>query len=159
MRMAMTDLPRKLLAGAVAWGVVGAALAGCGTPRIAPVEIYPEDACATCRMAFSDQRFASEVIDTDGGVFKFDDIACMESFLSGRAETVIAAAYVKDFETKTWISRDRAVIVTTSVASPMGSGKIAFADSSRAFAFQKDHPVLATGGAEEKPGCCADGND
>jgi len=159
MRMAMPDSVRQCVSRSAVWGVVVACLAGCGAPRTGPVEIYPEDACATCRMAFSDHRFASEIIDGDGGVFKFDDIACMEAFRSGHGEVRVAATFVKDYDTNAWIAREHAVIVATGVASPMGSGKLAFADSSRALAFQKEHPVVAAAAAREGPDCYADAND
>lgn len=159
MNMTLTDLVRRYVPRGAVWGMVVASMAGCGAPRTGPVEIFPEDACATCRMAFSDHRFASEIIDGDGGVFKFDDIACMETFRSGHGEVRVVATFVKDYGTNAWIAHEHAVIVTTGVASPMGSGKLAFADSSRALAFQKEHPVLTTAVAEERPGCCADMND
>jgi copper chaperone NosL len=112
----------------------------CGTSEIKPVDIYPEDMCAHCRMAVSDQRFAAEIISETREVFKFDDIGCMEGFQKHNASTKIAAQFVKDYETKNWMPLDRATIVETGVFTPMGSGKVAFADGVKAKEFMERHP-------------------
>ena len=104
-----------------------------------PVDIYPEDICSFCRMAFSDPAFASEIITDRGEALKFDDIGCMERYTQMAKETAIAAIFVKDFETKEWIQIGKSTIVTTNLATPMGSGKIAFADSMRANAYLQEH--------------------
>jgi copper chaperone NosL len=105
---------------------------GCSPSEITPIDIYPEDMCSQCRMAISDQRFASEIISDQREVFKFDDIGCMEQFRSLRNDLKIAAVFYKDYETKHWIPSDHATIVETDVMTPMGSGKVAFADSVKA---------------------------
>jgi len=112
----------------------------CRPQQFQPVAIYPEDICSSCRMAISDERCASELIDDDGVAYKFDDIGCLENFGRTNAHLHIAAAYLKDYETKQWVPRAQARIIETGIATPMGSGKIAFADSGRAKAFQSAHP-------------------
>jgi copper chaperone NosL len=114
------------------------ALHGCGSAEIKPVEIYPEDMCSQCRMAISEHVFASEMIMADGEVFKFDDLSCLEKFREKSAGRKIAATFVKDYETKKWLPYERSVIVQTSLKTPMGSGKVALADSARAKEFLKN---------------------
>lgn len=136
-------------------------LVGCGARGIKPVDIFPEDACSNCRMAFSDHRFASEIIDDNGEAFKFDDIGCMLAFRTKRTDVNIAATFMKDYETKEWIPYERAVIVETDIDTPMGSGKLAFSDSAKAREFQRQHPSNATVTAKDGSGreCCADEKD
>lgn len=107
-------------------------LFACGPSEIKPVDIYPEDMCSQCRMAISEPVFASEIITTDGEVFKFDDLGCLEKFREKSSEYKIAATFVKDYETKNWLPYEHSTIVQTSLQTPMGSGKIAVADSVQA---------------------------
>jgi copper chaperone NosL len=91
-------------------------------------------------MAVSDQAFASEIITTDGEVFKFDDLGCLERFKDNSADLKIAATFVKDYETKKWLPYERSVIVQTSIRTPMGSGKVALADSAKAREIMENFP-------------------
>lgn len=118
------------------------AFLGCDSSEIKPVDIYAEDMCAQCRMTVSDQAFASEIITTDGEVFKFDDLGCLEKFKEKSTALKIAATFVKDYATKNWLPYERSTIVQTSIKTPMGSGKVAFADSSQAQAYLKKFPVM-----------------
>lgn len=129
-------------------------LPGCGTGELRPVEIYPDDLCAACRMAVSDERFASEIITADGDVFKFDDLGCLWKFRTGETGAHPAAIFVKDFETTEWVPYARAAIVTADVATPMASGMVAFADTARARAFTAKHPAVVVGG----DACCGAGH-
>lgn len=115
--------------------------AGCGGGERKPVDIFPEDICAFCKMAVSDQRVASEIISESGEVWKFDDIGCCENYRAEYPGLRVAAQYVKDYETKGWLRWEDAVIVTTGLFTPMGSGRIAVRDSGRAREFARDHPV------------------
>lgn len=130
--------------------VVALLAAGCGSGEVRPVDIYPEDLCAACRMAISDERFAAELIAPDGEAYKFDDLGCLWKFRKGEGGAHPAAIFVKDFETKEWVPYARATIVTGDVATPMASGMVAFADTGRARAFAARHPAVAAGG----DACC-----
>jgi copper chaperone NosL len=140
--------------GVLALFVCAVIAAACGSPDIRPVDIFAEDMCAGCRMAFSDKRFAAELVTLDNEIFKFDDIGCWETFRKEHGEKVPAAEFVRDFASNTWIPARRAVIVRTGVATPMASGKVAFADSAKAGAFVAEHPILATDEARAGAGCC-----
>ena len=115
---------------------------GCGSSDIKPIEIYPEDMCRHCRMAISDQHVASEIITAEHDALKFDDIGCMQEFMDAHKELNPAAVFLKDYMSKEWIPLGKATIVKTDVMTPMGSGKVAFADSARAHAFAREHPPL-----------------
>ncbi len=119
---------------------IGLSFFACGSSEIEPVDIYPEDMCSHCRMAISDQRFAAEIITVSGGVFKFDDLGCMERFREKSSDLKIAAKFVKDYETKNWIPYERSTIVQTGIKTPMGSGKVALADSKKAIEYLKKFP-------------------
>lgn len=128
-------------------GSLGALLVGCGSKEIKPVEISPKDICAHCRMAIADQRVASEIISDKGEVFKFDDIGCLEEFFKMKPATLmVAAAFYKDYATTAWVPAERATVVETGIITPMSSGKVAFADSSAAERFRREHPRAANGG-------------
>lgn len=125
---------------------------GCGSGGVRPVEFYPEDMCAACRMAISDARFASEIIDADGTALKFDDIGCLLSYRAKLKPSAIAAVYLKDYETLEWVPYEKSTIVETGVATPMASGRLAFSSSERATAFARSHPPEDTAA-----GCCGEG--
>ena len=132
-----------------------ALITGCASSELKPVDIYPEDSCAQCRMAVSDRSFASEIITLDDEVFKFDDLGCLESYRKKNPQTVIRAIFVSDYEKKTWLPFEKSIIVKTGLTTPMASGKVAFADSKRALAFVKANPPddLSEGGCGS--GCCS----
>ncbi len=46
-------------------------LAGCESKARGPVALEGDDACAFCRMVISERRYAAELIDHDGEVYKF----------------------------------------------------------------------------------------
>lgn len=119
--------------------VLGAWISGCGLSESKPVDIEAGDACSFCQMTISQVAFASEVI-SGGKVYKFDDLACLNAFKTKRRETIHGTTFVTDLATKRWINLDGATIVAADVATPMGSGLVAFADSAKANAFARAHP-------------------
>ncbi|MBI4428881.1 MAG: hypothetical protein HY562_07160 [Ignavibacteriales bacterium] len=106
-------------------------------------------------MAFSDQAFASEIIAVDGTAYKFDDIECMEKFRAMHSEVAIAQEFYKDYRTKAWVEKGRAIIVETGIKTPMGSGKVAVSDSLQAKAIVGQYPA-AKPISENSSGCGAD---
>jgi copper chaperone NosL len=133
----------------------GLFLLGCGATELKPVELFPEDECANCRMSVSNPAFASEIISQNDEVFKFDDLSCLEQFRKQRNDVNIAAIFVKEYETKQWLRYENSVIILTGIATPMGSGRIAVANSERAKALTEQFPVK---NISEKMGkeCCGD---
>lgn len=126
-------------------------IAGCAGSEIRPVELYPEDACASCRMAVSDPAFASEIITMDDEVLKFDDLRCMENYRRDHATMQIKAIFVKDYGTRQWLPYEKSVIVRTGIDTPMGSGKIAAASADEAKRLTEEHPPTP-----DKDACCSD---
>ena len=138
-------------------GLVIVTIIGCETSEIKPVNIFPEDNCSHCRMAISDQSFASEIITNQTEVFKFDDIGCMEEFKRQESNVKIAATFVKEYESKRWIPIEKSFIVKTSIKTPMGSGKVAFADSLKGKALLSQYPLTAMAGGNHS--CCPKESD
>ncbi len=103
--------------------------AGCGTTRLAPVEITAEDMCENCRMVVSEKRYAAEFIDREGAVHKFDDMGCMKSYLKERSSSVpVAASFVMDYERRQWVAGPEAFYVRSpEFKTPMAGGIVAFA--------------------------------
>ena len=109
-------------------------LGGCGKPGLDPIEISPEDMCATCKMAISQLQYAAEYIDHEGNAFKFDDIGCMVNYVArAKAGDAIAVFYVRDFDSKTWLKAEEATLVASpNFHTPMSSGIVAFQNRPRA---------------------------
>lgn len=119
--------------------VLGIWISGCGPSESEPVGIESGDVCSFCTMEISQPIFASEIIYS-GKVYKFDDLACLNAFKTKHSASIRGTTYVMDFPTKQWMRYDAATIVPTDVSTPMGSGLLAFADSSKANAFATVHP-------------------
>ena len=119
-------------------------LAACESKPRGPVVLERDDACASCRMLISEHRYATELIDQSGEVYKFDDIACMLRFAHSRGlERSSAKFYVTDYANGSdWIDASAAYFVKlrSSVSSPMASGMVAFRDLARTSG-QKEAPV------------------
>lgn len=113
------------------------ALVGChsGPPR--PVDIDASDMCSRCRMAISQKRYAAELFDRDGNIFKFDDIGCLLHYAAQRhLELKDHTVFVIDYGTGRWLTAAQAVYVRSeAIPSPMSGGLAAFADRSRADEF------------------------
>ncbi len=125
--------------------------AGCSSGELRPVDLYPEDACAMCRMAVSDPAFASEIITEEGEALKFDDLRCLENYRREHATMKIKAVFVKDYVTKSWLPFEKSVIVRTSIDTPMGSGRIATSGSDEAKRLVDAFPPAA-----DETACCPD---
>ncbi|WP_276134272.1 nitrous oxide reductase accessory protein NosL [Polluticoccus soli] len=90
---------------------------------------YGKEACAHCKMTIVDDRFAAELVDAKGRVFKFDDVACMKQFISEQNKQGDNLLYVEDF-----LKKDAGVIDAGSAvylrheffASPMNGNYAAF---------------------------------
>jgi copper chaperone NosL len=114
----------------------------CISSSLAPVEIYPEDMCSRCKMAISDKRFAGEILVEVGVARKFDDLGCLLNDLKDRTPRDEPPAFAVDFEKGEWVNLKKAYFVRSpSIATPMGSGLIAFKNRSDA-----ERTVAAYGG-------------
>lgn len=91
-------------------------------------------------MAISQNRYAAELVDRDGNVWKFDDIGCMLHYsrdhrLNPQSQTF----FVMDYHSKQWLDAARAIYVrSTEIESPMAGGIVAFEDQANAAEFSRD---------------------
>jgi len=111
-------------------------LIGCDSRATGPVPIAPDDACAYCRMLISERRYAAELLDTDGTIYKFDDIACMMRFARAHGKNSPSVRfYVTDYATgRDWLDARQASFarLRNSSSSPMASGLTAFRNANDA---------------------------
>lgn len=111
-------------------------LIGCDSRATGPVPIGPDDACASCRMLISERRYAAEMLDGNGTIYKFDDIACMMRFArahGGNSPSV--RFYVTDYATgRDWMDARQASFarLRNNSSSPMASGLAAFRNANDA---------------------------
>lgn len=127
----------------------------CGPNEIRPAELFPEDQCASCRMAVSDGAFASQILYDDGSAAKFDDLRCFDNYRKAHPGEDFVELFVANYETKEWIPYGRSVIVQTGIETPMGSGRIAVADQAAAKRLKEQYPPkMASAGADA---CCGNG--
>jgi len=124
----------------------------CGPKEIVPVELFPEDECAACRMAISSPEFASEIINVDGTVVKFDDLRCFENYRKTHTPYEFAAIFIMNYDTKQWISFGKSIVIQTSIETPMGSGQVAVGDQQRANQLKEQYP--STVAAMDGDACC-----
>ena len=111
-------------------------LASCGNAKLEPVAIEESDMCNFCRMSISEKRYAAELIDKDGEVFKFDDIGCMANFIKQKKPEV-RASFVMDYDHREWLKGEEAFYVRSpQFKTPMSGGIAAFKDESKAKLFQ-----------------------
>lgn len=128
--------PRAALAAAVL------ALAACrgDAPGGPPRYVSGRDACARCGMAVSEARFAGGWIGPDGESVVFDDPGELLAALAEQPDRA-ASAWVRDFETGEWTRvREAAFVRAPGLATPMGTGVVAFAERSRADTFARSRP-------------------
>ena len=108
-------------------------LASCDSDKvIKPVDIhYGQDICERCKMIISEERFSSQMILKNGEVYNFDDIGGMITYVSeNKINPETAVIYVKDFNTKKWLTSDEAVFISLeNINSPMNFGLIAVSDN------------------------------
>lgn len=111
-------------------------LAQCQYRNPGPVAIEADDMCSFCRMSISEKRYAAELIDDEGRVFKFDDIGCMANFIKQKkTDATIHETFVMDFDRREWLKAENAIYVRSSeLKTPMNGGMIAFKEQSSAAA-------------------------
>ncbi len=119
----------------------------CGDPHaLAPPEIrYGLEECGFCRMIVSEERYASAVVDEAGTASPFDDVGCLLNHLTERPAAP-KRVWVHDHAGGGWIAAEQAWFVRDPQgATPMGSGRVAFASRDAAAAFARDLGVDVVG--------------
>jgi copper chaperone NosL len=108
----------------MAWLLSAGVLAGCQRVDMSlpPTVRFGEEACASCRMIISDDRFAAALVTESGDALNFDDIGCLIQHEAGDLRPGVAY-WVRSFQGSRWLrARDATFIHSASVASPMGHG-------------------------------------
>jgi len=103
-------------------------VARCGSGALTPQALeVGKEACAYCRMTVSDSHFASQLL-VPGELPKFfDDLGCLNHFLTGTTEVPAdAVIYVTDHRTNAWVPALSAVFARVPMlATPMSSHLVA----------------------------------
>jgi len=100
-----------------------------GPPAPAPLDTRNE-ACAACRMAVSEARFAAQLVAPGELPRFFDDLGCLAGYVRAGKAPGDATAFVADHRTRSWVRADRAVYSRVpALATPMGSHLVAHADT------------------------------
>jgi len=101
------------------------------------------DACAHCRMAVSDPRFAAQLAAPGEEPRFFDDLGCLRDWLAGKPPLPRGAvAFVADHRTRQWVRASRAVFThQPGLETPMSSHLVAHEN-----AVSRDADPAAAGG-------------
>ncbi len=115
--------PAALLAAAL----LSLACSG-GPVKPGPLDTRNE-ACAWCRMAVSDARFAAQLAAPGEEPRFFDDVGCLRDYLAAAREPLSRwTAFVADHRTKEWAPAASAVYTRVDgLATPMSSHVVAHA--------------------------------
>lgn len=104
-------------------GAAFLALPGCGQST-GPVEVrWGKEPCAYCGMLVDDPRFAAQIRDPKGKVFKFDDLGDAVLWLAQRdfAQHPGIEFWVGDSEKKGWVEA-RTAFYRSDLHTPMAHG-------------------------------------
>ncbi len=139
----------QIARGKIAVGAVALALVACSSrsPGPAPLDTSNE-ACARCRMAVSDARFAAQVVAPGEEARFFDDVGCLRGWLKERGGLPRpAVAFVADHRTRAWVRADAATYTSVpALETPMSSHLVAHADAA-----SRDLDRQAAGGTPVAP--------
>ena len=129
--------PQFLLTGAAV--VATLAMLACAAPGPGVIH-YDTDACDHCRMTISDPKFADQLVTRTGKVYRFDDPACLASFVASGpiTERETLGIWLNDYahpESRV-SSTDAVFVVSDHVRAPMNGGAAAFATRDEASALQ-----------------------
>jgi copper chaperone NosL len=105
--------------------VIGASACG----RVAPAALdTTNELCASCRMVVSNSRSASQIVAPYQEPIFFDDLGCLNQFLSGSPLPKHARVFVADHRTGDWVDAASAVFSKIDGrAGAMGSSLVAHA--------------------------------
>lgn len=115
-------------------------LAGCGKEKYTAIPINEAtDKCAICNMQVKDDAFAVQLTTKEGKNYKFDDIGCMNEWTNKNGIETVGAQFVRDYNTKEWISYNTASYVyDASLKTPMAYGIYSFKEKSSAQKFMDE---------------------
>lgn len=108
-------------------------MVSCGIDGPEPIQLH-KDACSSCKMSISEGNFAAELITQKGRIYKFDDVLCMNLFISENQDSKVSKLYVGDYLKKNeLIDAETAWYVhSEKIKSPMNGHIAAFAQKADA---------------------------
>ncbi len=105
---------------------------------------YGKDQCAACRMTIMEPKFAGEIINNNGKVFKFDDAHCVAEYLQAgqiKKEDVKMVVFTNFKQPDEFLQTTNAWFVkSASLKSPMNGNVAAYADKATAEAEAQSLP-------------------
>jgi copper chaperone NosL len=115
------------------------AMLACAAPGPGVIH-YDTDACDHCRMTISDPKFAAQLVTRTGKIYRFDDPACLASFVASGPvpERDTLGIWLNDYahpESRV-SSTDAVFVVSDQVRAPMNGGVAAFASREEAAVLQ-----------------------
>jgi copper chaperone NosL len=115
-----------------------AALA-CAAPQPGVIH-YDADACDHCRMTISNPAFAGQIVTRTGRIYRFDDPACLVSFVTSRrvAPADIHSIWANDHAhpDARIKAQDAVFVVSDRIRAPMNGKTAAFGSRQDAAALQ-----------------------
>ena len=137
-----------LLAVTVGCAASGSKSEGSSQAAVEQPRVIPENvSCGKCGMYPAKYpRWQSEIIFKDGSMTPFDGCKCMFNFLFAMGEydkmhssDDVTVAWVKDFNSGSWINAEDAYyVVGSNMMGPMGKELIPFADQDAAVKFHQE---------------------
>ena len=109
---------------------------------VALAEPTEEDICAYCNMTVYGEddemgAFTAQGVDHEGHNHFFDDVGCMLNYET--KEDMDLEKYVRDLNTKEWLSYEDATIVKSDMKTPMNYGYGFFTEATDAEKFVEDN--------------------
>lgn len=97
---------------------------------------YGQEACVFCKMTIMDKKFASEIVNSKGKAFKFDDLSCMVKYIKTNQlkQEDLTFVVVNDYNRPGELIDAKTAIFLSSkeLRSPMRGDIAAFSDKSSA---------------------------
>lgn len=121
--------PSGTVAKVTVFMVISLLLGACGPSGPEPIEVH-KDLCHHCKMNIADTRFAAELITGKGRVYKFDDVLCLQAYVSDLVADPKAEVYICDYADPGHLTPlDSLVFVQgDAIQSPMRGNIAAFRD-------------------------------
>lgn len=99
-----------------------------------PQEITKGEQCENCKMNIEDLKYSAELVTEKGRVYKFDDVTCLNSYVTSNTDKVGGAkTYVADYPTGKLIDFEKATFIKGgTIKSPMGGNMQAYQNKAEA---------------------------
>lgn len=116
-------------------------LAAC-SGDVKPREVNSEtDVCMMCNMSVTHVDYAAQIVMKNGDQLIFDDLGCLMEYIGEYGEADIAAGYIKDTNSSTWLTvKDATYVYAKDYWTPMNYGVLAFATQEEAEAYRAAQP-------------------